>query len=83
MNTAIFADIPAQGLRRQKHSIEARVRRVAEEEALQLHQRQRMTPAEIIHYYTGKLTAQADITDAIDTIVRFNMGVIEANVGHA
>jgi hypothetical protein len=64
--------------RRNRRDIEVRVRRIAEEEALTLHRRQHMSPAEIIFYYTGtRLAADASFEDAIDTIVRFNMEMID------
>ena len=64
-------------LRRNRRDIEVRVRRIAEEEALTLHRRQQMTPSEIIHYYTGNRRNHASLEDAINTIVRFNMDMIE------
>lgn len=55
-----------------------RVRRIAEEEALQLFHRQHMSPAQIITYYTGKTQPDAHFTDAVEEIVRFNLDLIES-----
>ncbi len=55
-----------------------RVRRIAEEEALQLFHRQHMTPTQIITYYTGKSLPDAHFTDAVEEIVRFNLELIES-----
>lgn len=64
--------------RRQKRDIEVRVRRIAEEEALILTRRQRMSPDDIIHYYTGEKCRGTTLDQAIATIVRFNMDIIES-----
>ncbi len=61
---------------RQESDIKRRVHRIAEDEAIALHRAQHMSPSDIIHYYTGRRQPQAELSDAIDAIVRFNMDVI-------
>ncbi len=62
--------------RRQDSDIKRRVARIAEDQVIEMHHRQRMSPYEIIHYYTGDRRPKAELRDAIEAVVRFNMDMI-------
>ena len=74
MHTESYLPISTPGLRR---DYKKRVRRIAEEEALTLYRYQQMSPVEIIHYYTGSRRSNASFEEAIDTIMQFNLGVMD------
>lgn len=64
--------------RRQESDIKRRVARIAEDQVIEMHHRQHMSPIEIIHYYTGDRRPRAELRDAIDAVVRFNMDMIQS-----
>ena len=51
---------------------EHRFTHFAEEQVLYLHRTLAMSPDEIIHTYTGHLSHNANFSDAVETVCRFN-----------
>lgn len=57
-------------------AIALHIRRVAEEEALLLNRRQKMSPVDIIFYYTGRQVESAEFEEAVMAIAQFNRDAI-------
>ena len=59
------------------NEIQKRIRRISEEHVLFLSSQQNMQPGDIIKQYTGVDTVNASLTDAVESVEKFNTEAVK------